>query len=317
MTILVTGAAGYVGNNTVRRLVELGEPVKAMVRSPEKAQQRLADVAGKIEIVRGDVGDRDGLKALMQGVDAVIHLVAIPMERGEATYETVNYQGTVNLVDAMRDAGVERLINMCQNGATPDHFSRFLRSKGRAQEYVAQSNLKWTAVRPSVIFGPQDEFFNAFARLIRLTPIVFPLIDGGKALFQPVSVYDVVEAMVKSVGDEGTIGREFELGGPEVLTLGEIEKRTLAAMDTSRILINAPAGLLKPAVWVMEKTLPGAPVNLTLLELLKAPNVVSNNALVSYFAMQPRAFAGENIHYLKDATAGAALKRFFTGANVN
>ncbi|MEP7292907.1 MAG: hypothetical protein ABI835_14080, partial [Chloroflexota bacterium] len=113
------------------------------------------------------------------------------------------------------------------------------------------------------------------------------------------------------------IGREFELGGPEVLTLGEIEKRTLEAMGSSRVMVNAPAGLLRPAVWVMEKTLPGAPVNLTLLELLKVPNVVKDNALVSYFSMQPRPFAGENIRYLKDATAGAALKRFFTGANVN
>ncbi len=318
MAILVTGAAGYIGNNTVRRLVELGKPVRAMVRSPEKARQRLSDVSSKIEIVQGDVGDRASLKRVIdKDVSAVIHLVAIPMERGGATYEDVNYQGTINVVDVARDAGVQRFINMSQNGATPDHFSRFLRSKGRAQEYVAKSDLKWTAVRPSVIFGPQDEFFNAFARLIRLTPLVFPLIDGGKALFQPVSVYDVVEAMVKSLDDDGTIGKEFELGGPEVLNLGEIEKRILAAMGESRVMINAPAGLLRAPVWVMEKTLPGAPVNLTLLELLKAPNVVSENALVTYFGMQPRPFSGENIRYLKDATAGGALKRFFTGANVN
>ena len=123
--------------------------------------------------------------------------------------------------------------------------------------------------------------------------------------------------MMRSLDDDGTIGTEFELGGPEVLTLGEIEKRVLKAMDTSRTMINAPVGLLRPAVWVMEKTLPGAPVNLTLLELLKEPNVVKDNALVSYFKIEPRPFAGENIAYLKDATAGSALKRFFTGATVN
>jgi uncharacterized protein YbjT (DUF2867 family) len=317
VAILVTGAAGYVGNNTVRRLVELGKPVRAMVRNSEKAKQRLGDLADKIEIVMGDVQNRASLKPIMQDVSAVIHLVAIPMERGGATYEEVNYQGTIKVVDAAREAGVSRFINMCQNGATPDHFSRFLRSKGRAQQYVAQSDLKWTAVRPSVIFGPQDEFFNAFARLIRLTPVIFPLIGGGTALFQPVSVYDVVEAMVCSLDDANTIGREFELGGPEVLTLEEIEKRVIKAMDTSRILINVPVGFLRPAVWVMEKALPGAPVNLTLLELLKEPNVVKENALVSYFQMPPRPFAGENIAYLKQATAGAALKRFFTGATVN
>ena len=317
MTVLVTGAGGYVGNNTVRRLVQLGKPVRAMVRNPAKSKLRLGDLADKIELVEGDVEDRAGLKPLMSGISAVIHLVAIPMERNGATYENVNYQGTINMVDVARDAGVERFINMCQNGATPDHFSRFLRSKGRAQQYVAQSTLKWTAVRPSVIFGPQDEFFNAFARLIRLTPVVFPLIGGGTALFQPVSVYDVVEAMTRSLEDDNTIGQEFALGGPEVLNLGEIEKRILQAMGTGRAMINAPVGLLRPAVMVMEKTLPGAPVNLTLLELLKEPNVVKDNALVSYFKIQPRAFSGDNIAYLKQATANSALKRFFTGENVN
>jgi len=239
------------------------------------------------------------------------------MEKGAATYEEINYQGTINVVDAAVNAGVSRFINMCQNGATPDHFSRFLRSKGRAQAYVASSALRWTAVRPSVIFGPKDEFFNAFARLFRLTPVVFPLIGGGTALFQPVSVHDVVETMVRSLDDDATIGREFALGGPEVLNLGEIQKRILAAMDESRIMINTPVGLLRPAVWVMEKILPGTPVNLTLLELLGSPNTVADNALVNYFNIVPKPFAGENISYLREANAGSALKRFFTGQAVN
>lgn len=319
MVILVTGAAGYVGNNTVRRLVESGKSVRAMVRSTEKARQRLGSLGDKVEIVPGDVTDRASLKPLMKDVSAVIHTVAIPMERGGATYEGINYQGTVNVVDAAREAGVQRFIHMSQNGANPDHPSRFLRSKGRAGQYVTMSDLKWTIIRPSVIFGPQDEFFNAFARLIRLTPIIFPIIDGGKALFQPVSIHDVVEVIVRSLDDDGTIGKEFRLGGPEVLTLGEIEKRVLQAMDTSRILINAPLALLRPAVFVMENTLPGTPVTTTLLELLKEPNTVPEpeNALTAYFKMPPRPFAGENIAYLKTATAGTALKRFFTGQNVN
>jgi NADH dehydrogenase len=316
VTILVTGAAGFVGNNTVRRLVQMGRPVRAMVRSPAKARLRLGDLKG-VEVVRGDVSDRAGLGALMRGVSAVAHLVAIPMERGGATYEQVNYQGTVNVVDAARGAGVQRFIYMSQNGARSDHFSRFLSSKGRAQEYVAASGLRWSTLRPSVIFGPQDEFFNALARLVRLTPVVFPLIGGGKALFQPVSVDDVVEALVRSLEDEGTIGRKLDLGGPEVLTLGEIERRVLRAMDARRVLVDAPLALLKPAVFAMEKLLPGTPVNLTLLELLQEPNVVEDNALGSYFRLQPRRFAGEDIAYLKNATASDALRRFFKGAVIS
>jgi NADH dehydrogenase len=243
--------------------------------------------------------------------------VAIALEKGAQTYEAINYQGTVNVVDAAQSAGVARFFNMSQNGAAPDHWSRFLRSKGRAQAYVASSGLQWTALRPSTIFGPQDEFFNSIARLVRLTPIIFPNIGGGKAQFQPVSVDDVVEATVRCVDDDGAVGKEFELGGPEVLTLQEIEKRIFKAMGTNRILIPGPVWLLRPAVFVMEKTLPGTPVNRNLLELLKVPNMVIDNALVSYFQMQPRAFAGENIAYLKNVTAGEAIRKIFRGATVN
>jgi NADH dehydrogenase len=316
VTILVTGAAGFVGNNAVRRLAGTGRPVRAMVRSTEKARLRLGHLEG-VEIVQGDVTDRAGLGALMRGVSAVAHLVAIPMERGSATYERVNYQGTVNVVDAARHAGVQRFVYLSQNGARSDHFSRFMSSKGKAEDYVAASGVRWTSLRPSVIFGPQDEFFNAFARLVRLTPVVFPVIGGGTALFQPVSVHDVVEALVRSLEDEGTVGRVLDLGGPEVLSLGEIERRVLRAMDVRRMLIDAPLALLKPAVWVMETQLPGTPVNLTLLELLEEPNVVKDNALITYFRVQPRPFAGDDIEYLKSATAGEALRRFFTGATVS
>jgi uncharacterized protein YbjT (DUF2867 family) len=317
MSVLVTGAAGYVGNNTVRRLVELGKPVKAMVRDMDKAKMRLGDVWDKIEVVTGDVTNRQSLKAAMNDVSAVIHLVAIAIEKGGATYEEINYQGTINVVDAAEAAGVKRFINMSQNGASSDLPYRFLKSKGKAQEYVASSGLQWTAVRPSAIFGPQDEFFNSLARLVQLTPLVFPLIGGGTAKFQPVSVYDVVEAMVRSLDDDNTIGKEFELGGPEVLTLGEIESRILKALNTSRVMVPAPVGLLRAPVFIMEKALPGSPVTSSLLELLAVPNVVSDNALVSYFNIQPKAFSGENITYLRDNNIGDTLKKFFTGAAVN
>jgi NADH dehydrogenase len=317
MPILVTGAAGYLGNNIVRRLAEQGKPVRAMVRNVEKANQRLASLKDKIEIVQGDVTDREGLKALMHDISGVIHLVAIALEKRGQTYEEVNFQGTINIVDAAQAAGVTRFVNMSQNGAAPDHWSRFLRSKGRAQEYVASSGLQWTALRPSAIFGPQDEFFNSIARLVRLTPIIFPNIGGGSAQFQPISVYDVVEATVRSLDDSETIGKEFDVGGPEVLTIQEIEKRIFAAMETNRILVPGPAWLLRLPVFIMEKTLPGTPVNTTLLELLKVPNVISDNALISYFKIEPRAFAGENIAYLKQVTASEALKKIFTGATVN
>ena len=317
MTILVTGAAGYLGNQTVRKLVALGRPVRALVRRRAKASIRLGDVADSIEIVEGDVSRPESLRTAMQDVSAVIHTVAIAMEKGGQTYEGVNYQGTVNIVDAAEAAGVKRFINMSQNGARADLPYRFLASKGRAQQYVAASNLQWTALRPSAIFGPQDEFFNTFARLLKVTPLIFPLIGGGKAEFQPVSSFDVVEAVVRCLDDEATIGAELTLGGPEVLTLGEIERRIIEAVDTWRLLVPVPVALLRPAVLVMQALLPGSPVSTGLLELLSVANTVPDNALINHFGMTPRPFAGEHIAYLRDNTLSDALRKFFFNATVN
>ena len=317
MTILVTGAAGYLGNQTVKKLVAMDRPVRAMVRNKAKAKIRLKEVADKIEIVEGDVTNRASLAPLMKDVTTIIHFVAIAMEKGGQTYEDINYQGTVNLLDIAEASGVKRFINMSQNGAKSDSPYRFLASKGRAQEYVASSNLKWTALRPSAIFGPQDEFFNTFARLLKVTPIVFPLIGGGKAEFQPVSVYDVVEAVVRSVDDDSTIGKALVLGGPEVLTLGEIEQRIIDAMDTWRLLVPAPVFLLRPAVAVMQSILPGSPVSTSLLDMLAVPNTVEDNALVNHFGIEPIPFSGEHIQYLNDNTLGDTFAKFFKNATVN
>lgn len=315
--VLVTGAAGFVGNNVIDLLVKKGYDVRAMVRNVEKGQLRLAKFGDAIEIVQGDVTNRAGLAALMENVDAIVHTVAISMEKGGATYDGVNYQGTINVVDAAADAGVERFINISQNGADSSLPYAFLASKGKAQEYVAQSSLKWTAIRPSAIFGPQDEFFNTFARLVRLTPVVFPLIGGGTAEFQPVSVFDVAESVVRSLENEDAIGQEFTIGGPEVLTLKEIEARVIDTLGTSRIMVPAPVALLRPAVMIMQATLPGSPVSTSLLDLLAVPNTVPDNALENFFGMYPIPFKGDHITYLRDTSAGSAIRKFFTGDTIN
>ena len=317
MTILVTGGAGYLGNQTVKKLVALGHPVRAMVRNTAKAKLRLSAVADKIEIVQADVTDVTSLAPAMKDVSAVIHTVAISMEKGRQTYEEVNFQGTVNVLNAAEAAGVKRFINMSQNGARADLPYRFLASKGRAQEYVAASRLQWTALRPSAIFGPQDEFFNTFARLLKLTPLIFPLIGGGRAVFQPVSVFDVVEAVIRSLEDDSTIGKELALGGPEVLTLGEIERRILVATNSWRLLVPVPVGLLRPVVQLMQSVLPGSPVSTSLLDLLAVPNTVPDNALLTHFNMQPIPFAGEHIDYLNDNNICATMAKFLHNATIN
>ena len=308
--ILVTGASGYLGSHIVKRLVEAGRPVKALVRNRAwaEAEGRLANL--KIEWAEGDVTKPETLTTAMQGADAVIHTVAIAIEKRGRKYETINYQGTIHVVDAAKAIGVKRFINICQLGADSKLPYRFLASKGKAQEYVAASGLDWTALRPSVIWGPEDEFANTFARLAPISPLIYPIIGDGQARFQPVWVEDLVTAVVKSLDDPTTIQQDLEIGGPEVLTIAEIERRTLQAIGVKRTLIPFPIPLLRVVVAVMG-LLPAPPVTSSLLDLLAVDNTTQNNAL-GRFVAQPKPFTAENAApYMRRFRLSDTLRQFF------
>ena len=309
--ILVTGASGYVGSHIVEKLAAAGKPVRAMVHSVDRAkeEERLKDLA--VDWVSADVTKPETLSAAVAGVTAVVHTVAIAIEKGGRKYEDINFRGTVNLVEAAKQAGVRRFVNMSQLGAAADLPYRFLASKGKAQEYVAASGLDWTAVRPSVIWGPEDEFANTFAKLVPLSPVIYPIVGDENAKFQSVWVDDVAEVFRKILDDDATIGHEYELGGPEILTLEEIERRSLEAVGARRIMVRFPMPLLRVIVALMETLLPAPPVTRSLLELLAVSNVTEDNA-IGRFIENPRPFTVENIRpYMQEFKVGGTLRQFF------
>lgn len=308
--IVVTGGSGYIGSHIVERLVENGKPVRVMVRNRERAEKEGRLEGLGVEWVDADVTQPVTLSRAMEGARAVIHTVAIAVEKGGKTYEEINYQGTVNVVQAAKEQNVRRFINLSQLGANADLPYRFLASKGRAQDHVAASGLDWTAFRPSVVWGPEDEFANTFARLVPLSPVIYPIVDKN-ARFQPIWVKDLASAIVKSVDDSGTIGQEYELGGPEVLTLEEIERRTLKAVGARRILVPFPRPLLNLVVTLMEALLPNPPVTRSLLELLAVDNVPERND-IHRFVDEPRPFTSEYAaQYMRTFTLRETLAQFF------
>jgi NADH dehydrogenase len=308
--ILVTGGGGYVGSHIVRRLAEGGEQVRALVRDVRRVEREGRLEGLPVEIVAGDVTVPDSLPPAFDGLESAIHTVAIAIEKGGRTYEQVNYQGTVNVVDAAQAAGVRRFINLSQLGADSTLPYRFLASKGRAQEYVAGSSMEWTAFRPSVIWGPEDEFANTFAKLIPFSPLIYPIVGDETSRFQPIWVEDAVTCMLKALSDPTTRGREYELGGPEILTLEEIERRTLAAMGAGRAMVRFPMPLLRVIVALMETLLPTPPVTRSLLELLAVSNVTQENALTQFVA-NPRRFTPENTaNYMVQFRARSTLAQF-------
>ncbi|HET7583892.1 MAG TPA: complex I NDUFA9 subunit family protein [Gemmatimonadaceae bacterium] len=309
LPVLVTGAAGFVGAHTCRMLVDCGWRVRAFVHHTARAARRLPGT--RVEIVQGDVRDAGAVASAVRGVGAVVHLAAIAIERGGNTYEGVNTRGTEVVLAAATEAGVRRVVHMSQNGASATSPYRFLRSKGLAEDAVRASRTDWTVLRPSVIFGPEDEFVSVLARLVRLSPFVYPLPGGGRTRFQPVAVEDVARAICDALDRPSTIHAVLPLGGPAALTLRQMTERVLLAMDTSRVLVGVPVWLLRPVVAIAQRLLPSPPVTTSLLDLLAVQNTVEPNALVDELGITPTPFAPEEIRYLARITVGGALRSLF------
>jgi uncharacterized protein YbjT (DUF2867 family) len=307
--VLVTGAAGLVGIHTCRELTKNGWQVRALIRDPARAAMVLGQLP--VEFRVGDARDASTLRSSLSGCGAVIHLAAIAIERKGETYRESNTAATERLISAARAENVQRIIFMSQNGADSRSPYAFLRSKGVAQDSIKTSGLRWTILRPSVIFGPEDQFVNVLGRLIRLTPKIFPLPDGGTARFQPIAADDVARVVRLSLDKKDSVGRVYELGGAVPLTLREMTERILTAMGTNRRLVAVPVKLLRPIVALAQRILPNPPVTPGLLDLLALDNTIANNALTDTFKIVPVPFAGDELQYLRRITAKNAFRSLF------
>ena len=307
--VLVTGAAGLVGIHTCRELTKNGWQVRALVRDPARAAMALGQLP--VEFRVGDARDATTLRNCLSGCGAVVHLVAIAIEKKGETYRESNTAATERLISAARAENVQRIIFMSQNGADSRSPYPFLHSKGVAQDSVKTSGLRWTIIRPSVIFGPEDQFVNVLGRLIRLTPKIFPLPNGGRARFQPIAADDVARVVRLSLEKKESVGQVYAVGGAVPLTLREMTERILTAMGTHRKLVPVPVKLLRPVVALAERLLPNPPVTSGLLDLLALDNTIANNALTETFKIVPVPFAGDELQYLRRITVRNAFRSLF------
>ena len=307
--VLVTGAAGLVGIHTCRELTKNGWQVRALIRDPARAAMALGQLP--VEFRVGDARDATTLRSALSGCGAVVHLAAIAIEKKGESYRESNTAATERLISAARAENVQRIIFMSQNGADSRSPYPFLRSKGVAQDSIKTSGLRWTILRPSVIFGPEDQFVNVLGRLIRLTPKIFPLPNGGKARFQPIAADDVARVVRLCLEKKESVGQVYELGGAVPLTLREMTERILIAMGTGRMLIPVSVKVLRPIVALAQRVLPNPPVTSSLLDLLALDNTVAKNALTENFKIVPVPFAGDELQYLRRITARSALRSLF------
>jgi uncharacterized protein YbjT (DUF2867 family) len=282
--VTVFGGSGFVGRYVVRALARAGKRVRVAMRRPHLGHElRVMGDVGQIQLVQANVRDPASVAAALEGADAAVNLVAILFEKGRQTFGDVVATGGANVAQAAAAADVGRFVHVSAIGADSGSKSAYGQSKGRAEEAVRAAIPGATILRPSVIFGPEDNFINQFAQMARTSPAL-PLIGGGKTLFQPVHVVDVAAAVAAVLDRPDTLGQTYELGGPDVMSFEDILRFILREIERPRFLAPLPFAIAQPMGQVMDAVFRlnpfgGPPLTGDQVQMLRTDNVVSPGAL--------------------------------------
>ena len=301
--ILVTGPTGFVGRRVVEALTTGGYPVRALVHTASRASVLSAN---DIEIVHGDILDPGSLLGACEGVDGVIHLVAVLREREEQTFHQVNYQGTRNILEAAASSGVKRIVCASTIGASADPAAPYMHSRWLAEQEVTRSPIAHTIVRFSLGFGDGDEFLNMIAAQVRLSPVV-PVVGDGRAIFQPIAVEDVAKCLVAAYEKDDVAGGTIEVGGPEYFTYEEILGLVAETLGARVIKIHLPLSLLRSVAAMMAALMPRPPATRDQLMMLVRDNAAELDSVERFFGFLPRSLR-DNLGYLSRIGLGDALK---------
>jgi uncharacterized protein YbjT (DUF2867 family) len=281
--VLVTGGTGFVGPKVVRGVVEAGHDVRALARNRKKAAHVAALGA---ELVEGDVTDAASLRIAVEGVDAVVHLVAIRQGRAEE-FQRIMVDGTRSLLAAANEVGVRRFVHMSALGTTEESkdLVPYYGAKWEMEQDVRSSSIPHVIHRPSFIFGRDGGILTTFRKIAKLAPVT-PIVGSGQQRIQPIWVEDVGRYFARSLELDAATNRTFELGGPDAVTWNEFWERLKRALGVRRPSMHVPIGLMKVNALVTER-LPGdIPLTRDLLKMLEhADNVVTNDEAVRTFQL--------------------------------
>jgi len=275
--VTIFGGSGFLGRHLVRALAKRHYRIRVAVRRPDLAGhlQPLGRV-GQIHAVQANLRYPDSVAAAVRHADVVINLAAILFERGRQTFAAVHVGGADAVARAAAAAGA-RMIHVSAIGADVDSPSHYARTKALGEAAVRAAAPGAVIVRPSILFGPEDDFFNRFAAMARLSPVL-PLVGGGHTRFQPVFVGDVAEAIAMAVDGDTQAGTTYELGGPEVKTFRQLLEFVLATIERRRLLVPLPFGLAALQATFLQ-FLPKPPLTPDQVRLLHTDNVVSAEAM--------------------------------------
>lgn len=273
----IFGGTGFVGRQIVRELARAGYTVKVATRVPERAYfLKTAGNVGQIVPFACQYNDDDSLRAAVKGCDVVINCIGILYEKGKSTFPRIHTELPRGIAKACREEKVGRFVHISALGCDQAH-SKYAKSKLNGEMALLENFPAATIFRPSVVFGADDSFFNMFAKLSVVLPML-PLIGGGHTKFQPVYVNDVAHAVTAALNNGGTIGKIYELGGPDILSFRQILERLARETGRMPMLVSLPWGVAK-IQGTMMGMLPAPMLTSDQVESLKTDNVVQNGAL--------------------------------------
>jgi NADH dehydrogenase len=273
----VFGGSGFIGRYVVKRLAQQGFVVRVAVRDPEAALfLKSMGAVGQIVPLYASVLKEPTVHRAIEGAEVVVNLVGVLADSRAASFQAIHTEGSERIARLAAANGVTRLVQMSAIGADPNSQSRYASTKGKAEQAVLAAFPRATILRPSVVFGPEDKFFNLFAGLARICPFM-PVISGDTRM-QPVYVGDVADAVMAALASPATEGKIYELGGPRVWTFREILAFILKQTRRNRKMIDIPMSIARIQASIMQH-LPGKPMTPDQLTMLARDNVVAPGAL--------------------------------------
>jgi uncharacterized protein YbjT (DUF2867 family) len=274
--VTIYGGSGFVGRHLVRALAKRGWRIRVAVRRPDLAGHlQPLGVVGQIQPVQANLRFPDSVARAAEGSTAIVNLVGILFQSGAQRFDAVQAQGADAVAKAAKAEGA-RLVQMSAIGADKDSESDYGRTKALGEQAALSEKPDAVIVRPSIVFGPEDDFFNRFASLARMSPFL-PLVGGGETKFQPVFVGDVADAIAKAVDGEAKGGTTYELGGPEVMSFRELMELTLEQIGRKRLLLPLPFGIARMQAFFFEM-MPKPMLTRDQVKMLERDNVVSAEA---------------------------------------
>ncbi len=285
--VTVFGGSGFVGRNIVRELAKAGYRVRVAVRRPNEAMFLLPmGSPGQIALMQANVRDLESVTRVLRGADAVINLVGLLYQWGRQTFDSLQTEGAERVARVAAEMGINRMIQLSAIGADPDGPSEYARSKGEGERRVRQVMPGVTILRPSIVFGPEDDFFNRFATMARFSPLL-PLVGGGQTKLQPVHVDDVADAALYCLTHPETAGRIYELGGPRVMTFRESLELMLSVTHQNAGFISIPFFLARIMGFFAQLNPFGAPaITVDQVRTLTKDNVVGESGQADMGTLQ-------------------------------